>query len=64
MLAGIRDFIVITTPTEKWSIVSLFNNAQTELGIDVTVLVQHDPTGIADAFKLETWRALGTQLKV
>ena len=52
MLAGIRDFIVITTPAEKWSIVSLFNNAQTELGIDVTVLVQHDPTGIADAFNI------------
>jgi glucose-1-phosphate thymidylyltransferase len=52
MLAGIRDFIIITTPAEKWSIVSLFNNAQKELGIDVTVLVQHDPTGIADAFNI------------
>jgi glucose-1-phosphate thymidylyltransferase len=52
MLAGIRDFIIITTPNEQWTIRSLFVNAKKELGIELTVLVQLAPTGIPDAFNI------------
>lgn len=52
MLAGVRDFIIIVSPQEKDSFVKLFKNAKTELGINIHILTQDQPRGIADAFKI------------
>ena len=52
MLAGIRDFIIITTPSEQWTVRTLFANAKKELGVEVTVLTQLEPTGIPAAFNI------------
>lgn len=52
MLAGIRDFIIISSPTEVDSFDKLFANAQEELGINIRCLVQPSPLGIADAFNV------------
>lgn len=52
MLAGVRDFIIIVSPMEKDSFTRLFSNSKKELGIEVRVLVQEHPRGIADAFKI------------
>ena len=52
MLAGVQDFIIIVSPMEKGNFTRLFKDARKELGIDVRVLVQEHPRGIADAFKI------------
>lgn len=52
MLAGVRDFVIIVSPQEKDTFIRLFRNSKTELGIDVRILVQEHPRGIADAFKV------------
>lgn len=52
MLAGIRDFIIIVAPHEHDSFVRLFRNADKEMGINITFLIQHVPIGIADAFNI------------
>ena len=52
MLAGIRDFIIIVAPHEHDSFVRLFRDADKEMGINVTFLIQQEPTGIADAFNI------------
>ncbi len=52
MLADVRDFIIITSPTEEGNFQKLFANAKEELGIDVTILTQQNPLGIADAFRI------------
>jgi glucose-1-phosphate thymidylyltransferase len=52
MLAGIRDFIIITTPNEQSTIRTLFANAKKEIGIEVTILEQLAPTGIPAAFNI------------
>lgn len=52
MLAGIKDFIIISSPTEVDSFRKLFANAEKELGISVRCLVQPVPLGIADAFNI------------
>ena len=52
MLAGIRDFIIIVSPQEEDNFTRLFKNAKTELGISIRILLQEQPKGIADAFKV------------
>ena len=52
MLAGIREFIIITTPEERENFSALFGNAKKELGIDIHILTQPSPRGIADAFNI------------
>jgi glucose-1-phosphate thymidylyltransferase len=52
MLAGIRDFIIITSPGEHSTFKKLFDNCKDEMGIEVTLLVQEKPVGIADAFNI------------
>lgn len=52
MLAGIKDFVIISSPHELHSFHKLFSSAKRELGIDITFLVQEKPIGIADAFKI------------
>lgn len=52
MLMGIRDFIIISNPSEKDNFQKLFQNAKSELGIQITFLVQDNPRGIADAFNI------------
>jgi glucose-1-phosphate thymidylyltransferase len=52
MLAGVRDFIIISSPGELDSFNKLFANAKEELGISVRCLVQPVPLGIADAFNI------------
>lgn len=52
MLAGVRDFVIIVSPQEKINFTRLFHNSKTELGVNVRILVQEYPRGIADAFKI------------
>lgn len=52
MLAGIRDFVIITTSDEKSNFEKLFCDAERELGITVRVFTQDSPNGIADAFNV------------
>lgn len=52
MLAGIRDFVIIVSPHEHDNFVRLFDNAEKEMGIKITFLIQHSPTGIAEAFNI------------
>jgi glucose-1-phosphate thymidylyltransferase len=52
MLADVRDYIIITSPNEEANFQKLFANAKEELGIDVTILTQENPLGIADAFRI------------
>lgn len=52
MLAGIRDFIVITTPEEQDVFKTLLWDADERMGISVKFAVQDYPRGIADAFNV------------
>jgi glucose-1-phosphate thymidylyltransferase len=52
MLAGIRDYIVITTPKEKPVFEELLYDSENTLGIRVRFLTQDYPRGIADAFNV------------
>jgi glucose-1-phosphate thymidylyltransferase len=52
MLAGIRDFIVITSPDELSQFEKLFADSKNELGINVRCFVQERPIGIADSFRV------------
>lgn len=52
MLAGIRDFVVITTPEERGVFESLLWDAEERMGINVKFAVQDQPRGIADAFNV------------
>lgn len=52
MLTGVRDFIIIVSPGELNTFARLFENAKEELGIKITLLVQQNPIGIADAFNI------------
>lgn len=52
MLAGIREYIIITTAEEVPQFNRLFKNCEDELGIKVTLLIQENPLGIADAFRI------------
>lgn len=52
MLAGIRDFALITTPKEKPVFQELFHDAEEHLGITIQFLEQPVPVGIADCFNV------------
>jgi glucose-1-phosphate thymidylyltransferase len=54
MLAGIRDFIVITTPEEVSVFQTLLWDAEERMGINVEFAIQTHPRGIADAFNVVT----------
>lgn len=54
MLAGIKDFIVITTPEEASVFKTLLWDAEERMGINVEFAVQDQPRGIADAFNVVT----------
>lgn len=60
MLAGIRDFVVITTPEEQSVFKSLLWDAEERMGIRVEFAVQSQPRGIADAFNVvDEWIEYG-----
>ncbi len=52
MLADIKNYIIIVSPNELNTFTRLFHNSKEELGIDITILVQEEPRGIADAFNI------------
>lgn len=52
MLAGIRDYVLITTPEEQDVFEALLWDAKERMGIDITYLNQDQPRGIADAFNI------------
>lgn len=52
MLAGIRDFVIITVPHELANFKRLFTNSERELGISIRFATQDMPRGIADAFNI------------
>jgi len=52
MLAGIRNFLVITTPEEQSVFKDLLFDAQESMGIRVWFASQDQPRGIADAFNV------------
>ena len=51
MLAGIREFLIITTPRDVEGFEQLLKNGQ-QLGIKINYAVQEHPNGIAEAFIL------------
>jgi glucose-1-phosphate thymidylyltransferase len=52
MLAGIKEFVIISNPDEKQIFQSLFANCEETLGIKIYYGVQQSPKGIADAFNV------------
>lgn len=52
MLAGVKDFVVITNPNEKHVFEQLFEDHMNTLGIKMTFAVQTAANGIADAFNV------------
>lgn len=52
MLGGIRDFVIITNPKEKYIFQELFDGHVDNLGVNITFAVQNAPNGIADAFNV------------
>ena len=51
MLSGIKDILIITSPRDKPSFMSLLGNGE-NLGISIKYIEQNEPKGIADAFLL------------
>lgn len=52
MLAGIREFLIITNPKEKAIFEELFYDSENTMGIKVMFATQDYPAGIADAFNI------------
>lgn len=52
MLVYIRDIILICNPRDVARFSELFADAKKELGVNITILPQPKPLGIADAFKI------------
>ena len=52
MLAGIREFVIISTPDESQVFKNLFKDSEQTMGIKVYHGVQNSPRGIADAFNV------------
>lgn len=61
MLAGIRDFVIITVPHELDNFKRLFTNSERELGVSVQFVTQDTPRGIADAFNIVK-KTLGSRI--
>jgi len=60
MLAGIRDFVIITTPEESDVFKSLLWDAEERMGIHIEFAKQDQPRGIADAFNVvDDWIEYG-----
>lgn len=49
MLAGIRDYLIITTPHDLKGFQTVLGNGH-QFGIDISYKIQEKPTGIAEAF--------------
>ena len=49
MLAGIRDFLIITTPSDQIAFQKLLHNGES-LGITIRYEIQESPDGLAQAF--------------
>lgn len=49
MLAGIRDILIISTPTDTPAYKALFGDGN-ELGISISYAIQETPCGLADSF--------------
>ena len=49
MLAGIKEILIISTPTDIGHFQNLFNNGH-HLGLNISYAIQHEPKGIAQAF--------------
>jgi glucose-1-phosphate thymidylyltransferase len=52
MQAGVRDYVIISNPSEQESFRRLLGQDQDNLGVSFEFLVQPVPTGIADAFNI------------
>lgn len=52
MLMGIRDILLIVNPHEKYAFEKLFEFATLHMGINVQIITQEKPNGIAEAFIL------------
>tara|TARA_R110000868_G_scaffold378447_1_gene643889 strand:+ start:1175 stop:2065 length:891 start_codon:yes stop_codon:yes gene_type:complete len=61
MLSGIKEYVLIASPTEIDHYKRLFSDATTELGINITFAVQTESIGIADAFRI-TRNVLGDKV--
>jgi len=59
MLAGVREFLIITNPKEKPIFEELFYDSENTLGIKVMFATQDYPAGIADAFNIVNEQFLG-----
>jgi len=61
MLAGIKDFVMISSPAEVDKYKELFTEAELYLGIRIHFAIQEHPVGIADAFRI-TRNVLGDKV--
>lgn len=62
MSAGIRDFVIISTPKELPIFQELFADAEETLGIRISFATQDEPRGIADAFNVVAEYMFPTEL--
>lgn len=62
MSAGIRDFVLISTPKELHIFQELFADANETLGINMRFAIQDEPRGIADAFNVVSDYMFPTEL--
>ena len=51
MLAGIREYLIITTPRDVKGFEQLLKNGQ-QLGIKINYIIQSEPRGLPEAFIL------------
>ncbi len=60
MLAGIRDILIITRPADLPAFRALLGDGR-QIGLDIGYAVQHEPRGIADAFRVAAEHIRGEQ---